>query len=227
MLVSSFPPEVAQTLQRVATDIVRMEQYMDFVRNRLFRQTLLVHQGAPIRRDLDGRVVKGLMLTSAVEPESAQPALAQGASETFKAASGRKHNITDALTKAALLVLSSRWPACVPFEELFAMSRARLKQEIGDTPVANDDEKSFGDRMLQGYAARVVELRVAAPRLTVGPSARPVASPLARLQGATTTTVTNLRHEPVELPELPRRMMMLLDGTRDIDATRSLFIALR
>ena len=35
---------------------------MDFVRNRLFRQTLLVHQGAPIRRNLDGRVVKGLLL---------------------------------------------------------------------------------------------------------------------------------------------------------------------
>ena len=34
MLVSNFPPEVAQTLQRVATDIIRMEQYMDFVRNR-------------------------------------------------------------------------------------------------------------------------------------------------------------------------------------------------
>ena len=65
------------------------------------------------------------------------------------------------------------------------MSRARLKQEIGDAPIANDDEKSFGDRMLQGYAARVVELRVAAPRLAAAPSARPVASPLARLQAAT------------------------------------------
>ena len=64
-----------------------------------------------------------------------------------------------------------------------------------------------------------VELRVAAPRLAVALSARPVASPLARLQaehGA--TTVTNLRHEPVELPELPRRMLLLLDGTRDFEA---------
>ena len=68
MLVSNFPPEVAQTLQRVATDIIRMEQYMDFVRNRMFRQTLLVHQGAPIRRNLDGRVLKGLLVTSAAGP---------------------------------------------------------------------------------------------------------------------------------------------------------------
>ena len=219
MLVSNFPPEVAQTLQRVAPDIIRMEQYMDFVRNRLFRQTLLVHQGAPIQRNLDGRVLKGLLVNSAARPESAQPVLAQGVSETFQTPGGAKHTIHDALTKAAMLVMGEEWPRCFPFEELWAMSRARLRQEIGDAPIANDDEKSFGDRMLQGYAARVVELRVAAPRLAVTTSERPVASPLARLQlenGA--KTVTNLRHEPVELPELPRRMLMLLDGTRDVEA---------
>jgi methyltransferase-like protein len=218
MLVSNFPPEVAQTLQRVATDIIRMEQYMDFVRNRTFRQTLLVHEDAAIQRVVGGRVVKGLFLSSAARPESAQPVLAQGASETFVTPNGKKHNLADALTKSALVVLASRWPACVPFDELAAMSRARLRQEIGDAPIANDDEDSFGDRMLQGYAARVVELRVSTPKLVVAPSERPVASPLARRQVESTSTVTNLRHEPVELPELPRRMLMLLDGTRDFEA---------
>jgi len=217
MLVTNFPPEVAQTLQRVATDIVRMEQYMDFVRNRMFRQTLLVHEGAAIERKVDGRVVKGLFLNSAASPESAHPALAQGVSETFQTPKGSKHEVADALTKAALVVLASRWPACVPFEELAAMAHARLKQDLGDAPIENDDEKSFGDRMLQGHAARVVELRVAAPRLAVVPSERPLASPLARLQAESSTTLTNLRHELVVVPELPRRMLMLLDGTRDFD----------
>jgi hypothetical protein len=64
----------------------------------------------------------------------------------------------------------------------------------------------------------VVELRVSAPKLVVAPSERPVASPLARRQVESTRTVTNLRHEPVELPELPCRMLMLLDGTRDFEA---------
>ena len=219
MLVSKFPPEVAQTLQRVAPDIIRMEQYMDFVRNRLFRQTLLVHQGAPIQRNVDGRVLKGLLVNSAVRPESAQPVLAQGTSETFQTPSGAKHQIHDALTKAALLAMGEQWPRCFPFEELWAMTRARVRQEIGDTPIPNDDEKSFGDRMLQGYAARVVELRVAAPRLSLTLSERPVASPLARLQLENgSKAVTNLRHESIELPELPRRMLMLLDGSRDVEA---------
>ena len=218
MLVSNFPPEVAQTLQRVATDIIRIEQYMDFVRNRMFRQTLLVHQGAQIRRNLDGRALNGVLVTSAVLPASARPVLAHGVSETFETSMGRKHNLVDGLTKTALMLLTSKWPACIPCEELAALSRARLKAETGDAPIVDDDDKSFGDRMLNGYAARVVELRVAAPRLAVVPSERPVGSPLARLQAETGTMLTNLRHEPVDVPELPRRMLMLLDGTRDFEA---------
>jgi len=116
------------------------------------------------------------------------------------------------------MLLTSKWPACIPCEELAALSRARLKAETGDAPIVDDDDKSFGDRMLNGYAARVVELRVAAPRLAVVPSERPVGSPLARLQAETGTMLTNLRHEPVDVPELPRRMLMLLDGTRDFEA---------
>ena len=218
MLVSSFPPEVAQTLQRVATDIIRMEQYMDFVRNRLFRQTLLVHNGARIQRNLNGRLLPGLLVNSAALPESDRPVLAEGANEMFKTPAGAKHRIFDALTKSALVIMGEQWPRCFAFGELYQLSRARLRQEIGDAPIPNDDQQSFGDRMLQGYAARVVELRVAAPRLAFTPSERPVGSPLARFQLQNRSSVTNLRHEPIELPELPRQMLLLLDGTRDVEA---------
>ena len=40
MLTSRFPESVAATLERISPDILHLEQYMDFVRNRLFRQTL-------------------------------------------------------------------------------------------------------------------------------------------------------------------------------------------
>ena len=220
MLVSNFPPKVAETLRRVATDIIRMEQYMDFVRNRMFRQTLLVHQGARIRRNLDGRALKGLLVNSPVRPESAQPVLAEGVSESFQTPSGRKHNIVDALTKAALVLLAKRWPHCLPFEELATMSHASLRQGAGGAggAISAEDLKSFGDRMLQGYAVRVVELRVAAPRFATALSTRPLASPVARLQAERGGIVTNLRHEPVNLPDVQRRMLLLLDGTRDFDA---------
>ncbi len=119
MLLSKFPPKVAETLTRIAQDVIRMEQYMDFVRNRLFRQTLLVHRGAQIWRKIDGRMAKGLLLSSAVKPESAAPVLTQGVNEGFKAPSGFTYTIADALTKAALVT------ALEALAALHAVRRAR------------------------------------------------------------------------------------------------------
>ena len=90
MLVSNFPAKVAETLRRIATDIIRMEQYMDFVRNRMFRQTLLVHRGAAIRRNLDGRALKGLLVNSGVRLESAHsPCWRRARVNRFKRPPGR------------------------------------------------------------------------------------------------------------------------------------------
>ena len=36
-------PEIEKTLRHISPDMLRMEQYMDFLRNRMFRQTLLCH----------------------------------------------------------------------------------------------------------------------------------------------------------------------------------------
>ena len=90
MLVSSLPPKVAETLRRIATDNIRMEQYMDFVRNRMFRQTLLVYRGAAIRRNLDGRALKGLLVNSGVRLESAHsPCWRRARVNRFKPPPGR------------------------------------------------------------------------------------------------------------------------------------------
>ena len=61
-----------------------------------------------------------------------------------------------------------------------------------------------------------MELHSWAPEIATAASERPVASALARLQAAEGTRVTNLRHASVDVPdELGRRLITLLDGTRD------------
>jgi methyltransferase-like protein/predicted O-methyltransferase YrrM len=221
MLLSKFPPKVAETLSRIALDVIRMEQYMDFVRNRLFRQTLLVHSGAPIWRKINGGMLKGLLATTAVKPVSAAPVLTEGASEGFKSPTDFTYTITDALTKAALTLLSQHRPLCMPFEELAAKCHASVAAAAGgrkEGPLSEEELRLFGERILSGYAVRAIDLRVAHPRLTATVSARPVASPVARLQAERGPAVTNLRHEPLQLNELQRRILPLLDGTRDAEA---------
>jgi hypothetical protein len=97
--------------------------------------------------------------------------------------------------KRALVRLGEVWPDAVAVAEL------------GD---------GVEEPLLRAYAANLVQLHVWAPRLATAPSERPVASALARHQAAEGTRVTTLRHTSVEVPDdLGRRLITLLDGTRD------------
>jgi hypothetical protein len=95
------------------------------------------------------------------------------------------------------------WPAAVWVRDL--------------APEAPDAERAaLCDALLRSYAANVVALHVHPPRLTTAPGDTPRVSALARHQAAAGEVVTNLRHASVRIEdELGRRLVTLLDGTRD------------
>ncbi len=95
-----------------------------------------------------------------------------------------------------------------PFlRELIALLPQSRPLEPGETEIA-----------LELYRRDLVELRLG-PDLAVRASDRPLASPLVRLQLARgATQVTTLQHRVAELEhEESRRLVMLLDGSRDLD----------
>jgi methyltransferase-like protein len=220
-LLSSLPRPIADILRRISTDMVRMEQYMDFVRNRSFRQSLLVHEGVTIKRNIDGTVLKGLHVASAGKFVSAKPSLAQGVTEAFRLSDGPAATPSNAITKAAFQLLSERWPLFVPFDELLAEARARSDGGVGavsDASSLAQQETLLGNELLQCYAAQILELSTVPPRFCPTPSARPVASPLARLQAERGERVTTLRHVTLRLDDFLLRTVRLCDGARDRDA---------
>ena len=220
MTPAQLPAAVADGLSRFAADVPALQQYLDFLTNRTFRQTLLVHRDVAIVRDLDARSVHGFSVASPVRPLSRTPSLTQGAAEVFRAPNGATLNTVSALAKAALLALMRQWPAALPFDRLVAAARALLPPDaVGGADIAPAatarDAQTLGNEILQCYAAGVVELRVWSPRLSVTPAARPVASPLARLQAMQGEHVTNLLLQRVTLDGLTRVLLPLLDGSRD------------
>jgi len=222
MLVSNFAPQIADTLRKIAPDIVRMEQYMDFVRNRMFRQTLLVHADLVINRSLTGAALKGLYVAAFAVPASRVPSLLQGVPEQFRAPSGGNINTVNAITKAALMVLRERYPQALRIEDLAKRARERVDTEMAKpAPEATTakDVETLGTDLLTCYTAALIELRSTAPRLAIEPSERPVASPFVRIRATTSANpIVNLRHEPMQLDMFNRHLVTLLDGTRDRDA---------
>lgn len=221
MAPTTLSPQIKEGLRRIAPDLIAREQYLDFLHHRSFRQTLLVHRSVTLNRNLDAQSVQEFQIASPVQPVSRTPALAQGTSESFRAPSGATIHTVSAISKAALLLLAREWPLALPFAQLVAASRARLQEDTGvvaDAATLERDTRFLGIEMLQCYAAGVVELRVWTPRLSRAASARPLASPLARLQSARGDEVTNLLQQRVTLSDIDRALLPLLDGSRDRDA---------
>ena len=68
---ANFKPDTLEWLQHTAHDVVEMEQYMDFVRNRTFRQTLLCHKERNVSRKLrpDPEMMSQFAVHSRAVPE--------------------------------------------------------------------------------------------------------------------------------------------------------------
>ena len=216
MVSTNFAPEIARTLNDIgAHDILQMEQYMDFVRCRYFRQTLVCHSAVRLNRRIGAGALKGLYLASQAAPENGGPALDPATTATFRTARGRAVNCRSPLTKLALVALQKQWPMPIAFEELHA--QARSEAEKSGHPAHNAaGEDFFGGEMLTCMAAGVVEWRLAPPPYTGVVGKTPATTAAARLQAAQGRAVSNLRGETVSLDELHRQLLIHLDGTRNL-----------
>jgi len=208
MLTGRFPPEVAATLEGISADIIHLEQYMDFVRNRQFRQTLLCRQGLKVRRALSPAVMQGMYVASAARREG------EGALDldprvevTWRAAGGALATASHAVSKAALALLAQRWPLGWPLEELLAEA-CRMANRPDDVALPMQD-------LFQCFLSGVLELRSWQPPCTSGLSDWPRASACAVLEAASSDVVTSLRHEAVRLEPLALALLPLLDGRND------------
>ncbi len=188
MDASVLPPQLA------AAGALEREQYLDFFKGRMFRQTLLCHAEAE-PREPGPDAVRGMLASTPARPVGeARPGRVE-----FRGPRGASLTTDHDAVKRAFVRLGEAWPAPLPVAEL------------GDGAVV--------ETLRRAYAANLVQLHVWAPELATAPSERPAASALARLQAAEGTRLTTLRHTSVEVPdELGRQLIGLLDGTRDRSA---------
>jgi methyltransferase-like protein/SAM-dependent methyltransferase len=225
MIATNFSAEVAKTLQKIgAHDIVQMEQYMDFVRCRYFRKSLLCHNGVRLNRTIDGAAVKGLLLACNAAPAGANPALAPGEKVTYQTSGGSRLTCKAPVTKLALQILQRQWPMPMTFDELFEQSRREAAAE--GYPLDADDTGDFlAGELLTGMGAGVIEWRTDPPPFTAAIGEKPVTTALARLQAAQGYRATNLRGEMVTLDEIHRQTLRLLDGDKTLPALTEGLIA--
>ncbi len=219
-LAPRLSSQVAGALAQLSDAALPREQYLDFLINRMFRQTLLCHAAPPAREPQPDRLA-GLHVAAHLEGALPAADAPSGVPHEFRGPNGLTFTTGHAITKAALACLADAWPASLPFAELQALARARL---VGDAVVTQEaeeyarDTRQLAENLLQGFAAGVVELHAFAAPLVSEPGERPLAPAFARLQARDGAWVTNGWHQLVNLDPLTCKLLHHLDGGHDREA---------
>ncbi len=207
MFPHEFSPAVKQNITRMSTSLLAREQYTDFLRNRMFRRSILCHSDELIRSSFDSNTIRNLFVAS---PLAAAPA---GNAEpcAFKHPNGGGLRAPNAMLAAAATHLGARWPASIHYPELAALVSASLVQVERDIV-----EKSLCEGVHTCFAAGLMQLSVGPSPFSTAVSEKPLASPLARAQAEEGLKVGTLQHESCSLDTSEVNILKLLDGTLSI-----------
>ncbi|HVP46514.1 MAG TPA: class I SAM-dependent methyltransferase [Bryobacteraceae bacterium] len=217
MQTDAFGPQVAEKIRTFSGgDELAREQYLDFLKLRNFRQTLLCRSEGALDRRLRPACVARMFAASDARPALPEPDLTSTSALQFNYPNGGSMSTNHPLAKAAMMHLGRVWPQALPFSELLRTARALSRRDTSAGAPLEEDATWLSDMVVKLYAANFLELHVHAPAFVTKPSARPVSSALARAQVERGSTVTSLRHSSVEVEdEAARQLLTMLDGTRD------------
>lgn len=209
-----YPPATREMLNQLPPNRVLKEQYLDFLRCRKFRQTLLCREGIALQLTPRPEQMKEYLVSSAARPAPADLARESSQSHRFIAPNGLTLEAQSPLASATLLQLSQAWPDALNFMELSERVRSQIHRF--STPQAESDfEQALCEMILYSYSSGLLELHLFLPPIRRTVSEYPVASPLARLEIEHGDIVTNLQHRNVHVKDkLGKRLLKALDGSK-------------
>jgi methyltransferase-like protein/SAM-dependent methyltransferase len=219
--VSNYGPTVSDHLLDHADDQILLEQHLDFVVNRHFRQTLLVpaERAPQISRRLGRTRCRRMHFAASLPPFSGETRL-DDSSQQYGDPDGGNLVTRDAGLKAAIDALTDRWPWTLSWQELVDVARARLAR-VGIA--AAPDFEARIDRLLECLIIQGQARYRLAP-VSPEPACTPVRLNEAARRMAELTRedadafVFNQWHELLPLSAVDRHLLPLLDGRRDRQA---------
>ena len=224
-LSASFPNRLSRQQIEAVNKRIRsaeeFEQYLDFVSNRTFRRSLLVHQGRAANRRLRAipTNLRGTWLRSRASVDG-DLGLDSDGKTGFVAPNEARITTEHRFSKAAFAELIERAPADIPYEALLQAAA----QRAGGGPT-DEDELLLCANLLSAftYSSELVDLRTTASGISTLPGERPTVDPYARWmasRGETLLTTRVFDRDPVK--PVVARILGLMDGLRTIDEIAAL-----
>ncbi|HYI91973.1 MAG TPA: class I SAM-dependent methyltransferase [Bryobacteraceae bacterium] len=212
MIYEDLPLEARSALEEIHDDAVRREQYLDFFKLRRLRETLLCRSDLTVLPEASTGAFDVLYFGVPLLPKT-PPDYTDESPVDFVGQRNMSVTVAQPFVKAAIAVLCDAWPVRLKYAEVLERAQQKLLQ-----PDAGAIDM-LSELLMKMYGAGLLEIDTHPWPYPSKPSERPAVSMLARYQAKEGARVTSLRHQAVDLDDdTARRLIVFLDGTRDLDA---------
>ena len=210
MYVGNLPEGAVEKLKTV-TDILRQEQYMDFVRNRRFRSSIICSAATTVNRNLRQEAIHNFYLSSSFKPDEADVK-----TETTDARfCDRGGNVVfTAHNKEVAVLFTELSESLRPIKSADMIDMAVKNLDSADREALRAIIEEFG---LQLALKGLISLNADAGNYISHVSQMPEASRLARYQAPLYGWATNARHEKVGHDLFTRILIGHVDGSNSLD----------
>lgn len=203
--------EVDRQIESWTHDRIGKEQYLDFVRNRSFRRSILCRAELQISTEPLTAAIPAMFVSGLCYPQAAGDG---SGAEIFRTLDGSTATTKHPTVRAVFHVLADEWPRVLAFAELLEAVNARLS-ERGEAVCAGE---ALAEVILHATTARMLDLHRRRPSGATDLPDRPEVSPFARVQATHEHFVTSLAHKNIQLSDFDRLVLRKTDGTRDLAA---------
>lgn len=216
MSTQSLSPDAREFIESLDS-VVEREQYLDFFRGRIFRQTLFCRAEVELNRNPTPEIMSKFSLASSIRPQSENPEISSTKREKFIGLKGVGIEIDHPLTKAALTILGEIWGRAIAFDELLKKADEMIGRQ--DLTAENWNEQ-FGIAsaiLLQiCRGTPLIELHLFQPEAFTEVSEKPKLNALAKWQLPQANNVLTLLNLDVKIDdEISHRLLEICDGTRN------------
>ncbi|MDQ6786869.1 MAG: class I SAM-dependent methyltransferase [Acidobacteriota bacterium] len=216
MSIYGFAPEVQKFLTSF-DDVIEREQYLDFLRGRLFRQTLVCRAEIQLNRAPVPSALDKFLLASSIQPHSENLDLTKNKAERFVGDKGFGIEIDHPLTKAALVRLGRIWGQSESFPELLQAARQMLEEQnlpIEDWTTETDTARAILFQICN--STDLIEFYLHKLPDAIETSEKPKINKLARWQLRYADNVSTLLNKDLKIDDqVSRQLLELLDGTHN------------
>jgi methyltransferase-like protein/cyclopropane fatty-acyl-phospholipid synthase-like methyltransferase len=211
MFTGNLPTETAVKL-RGLENLVKTEQYMDFMCDRRFRRSLLCRREQMIHRDIKTTDIQHYYLSMPLPDDAITEEQINGDAILRLSSRGINYKVEDPFSKQVIGVLLQQKRKPMHFDDL-----CQHLQLITGLDLEDIRERLFNKvSLIHLLFSDVINIHSDAGSDTTTVTDFPTVSGLARYQCKAGHRITNLRHQNVQLREQEQWVLVAADGSKSL-----------